>query len=154
MWYFDTIPNFLLMKRCEALEIVKLEMARFDKIRDIQWKLNISIWTVIILGISFFYDKKPQGKFYFLIPFLSIIVFVCHHQFVSQVQKTLGITKGVWNSIIKQLNSNDTLDIKVRIKRVTDDFEYNETDELWMWFQLFVTAVLLIVFSIVTCPYI
>jgi|GEM_PF-2693858 len=39
----------------DLVELAKIQIDRFNKTRDIEFVVNIPIWTISVLSISFFY---------------------------------------------------------------------------------------------------
>src|SRR5689334_11739977 len=95
------------MKREEIHEVYKAERSKSEKTRNIQWKFNIALWTLLAAAIWFFNDKKVGTFRNFLIP--AAIWFIWgHFLFVYLTQKALAAYRLMSNLTLDTLNkSND-----------------------------------------------
>src|SRR5258708_30376012 len=102
------------MKRTEAIEFYKAERIRFEKSRDIQWKFDIALWTLIGLGITFF-DREKVGQFQVFFGFLSFAFLFGHILFIHLVQRGLSAARTRADLILTILNSTDAEDVNIPI---------------------------------------
>lgn len=138
------------MTRTEAMEVYHDRSAKFKNTQSIQWKMNLSIWTILVLAI--FYKSKinfPSCNgdcitwscgFQIL---MSLIVIFVHFSYCYRIQRSLDSDKAVKKSIVTQLNSSINPNLNVKI-----DLESESAKSPWAWIviQITVTAILVIVF--------
>ena len=142
---FDTREEIKNMKRDEAIEIYKCEHSRYNNFREIQWKMNVTIWTLIVFGIN---AADLIGKYlnsYWIVS-LCFLLFCAHSIFVWLAQRSLDASKQIERNIVNALNdgSHEDLNLRIEIKILPD--------KKWMWFlfQLLCTLVLLAVFAFIS----
>ncbi len=152
--YISVKPN--AMKREEAIDMYKVQHERFHKTQDLQWKFNISLWTLMTAAIYFFneYYKSndkiaPSGTW-----ILVIVFFLTHTFFALIVQNSLAVTKAVWIKILDDLNPSNNNDISIDIDTVTTENRYDKKKfwkENWKWilFQMLITIILLSTFVLI-----
>jgi len=51
------------MTREEAMQFIKREDDKFNHTRDHQWKFNVTVWTLIVLGIVFIVTTPTKIPF-------------------------------------------------------------------------------------------
>src|SRR5688572_853287 len=80
------------MDKNVLLEIYKIEAEKYNKTRDIQWRLNIAIWTVLIVAIY----AKSQSAFNFnnwSIPIqvtIGIVYLAVHAAFIFNIHGSMN----------------------------------------------------------------
>lgn len=132
------------MKREEVLEIYKLEHARFNSFREIQWKMNVTFWTVIILGIA--QVEIISRLNWYEIVVLSLLIFIAHLIFVVRTQLSLEASIKIERHIENELNDGLKDNISLDKTSITQKVRIRRRGWHWLIFQLLATAVLLIVF--------
>jgi hypothetical protein len=131
------------MTRNELLEFYKTERTRFEKTRDIQWKFNIALWTLLALAISFL---KPEtiGKCYCLL-FIALILFIsCHLLFAILTQRGLIGSRTLSNNILDALDRNNDNEIEFGERRIYP-LRWTTNDYLWIIFQTLGSVMLILV---------
>lgn len=121
------------------IEVYKVEASKYDSTRNIQWKMNISIWTVIIVGI---YAKSQNQLNYpeYINIIASLVYLVIHSMFVFFIQKSLSRSLTRMERMAKHMLKDKTLtwaEIDEGLKR---------KNRRWEYLQIFVTAFLLLIF--------
>ncbi len=145
------MQNINLMKnysRTELIEIYKTEVGRFEKTRDVQWKFNVTAWTLLVLAIKFKSENSALIDCCTIIV-SSIAIFIGHLIFTWLIQNSLSSSKAIWNKIFDILNKYDDQDttlIKIDTKKITENKKWRVTDSLWILFQMLVTSFLLAFF--------
>lgn len=132
------------MTRKEALEIYKQEVIKFEGTRNTQWRFNISFWTLLVLGI--FYSDKLK-----LTPELSctagILIFIGHFLFVAQTQYSLECSKILRNKVVDFLNTNDEMAVITLINKPSCKLLWEKSFFFrWIFFQMFLTIILILLF--------
>lgn len=136
----------------EALEIYKLQHSRFQKSQELQWKFNIAMWTFIAASI-YFVDNRKHLPHHTLFNDSNVVILIIlwgllHRQFVRLNQRALGVSKAIWEKILRQLEM-DQQKITIDVEDVSKQFKFKPRDKKWMAFQISATVVLLIVFLLV-----
>lgn len=140
------------MTRQEAIEIYKERSAKFKNTQSVQWKMNISIWSLFALSI---YHKRQMNfptcegcciKWGCILEIIiGILVIFIHGFFCYKIQKSLDSDKKIKHSIAQQLNASvdDLLNVQV-------DLEVVSTRSPWAWviLQISITIILALVFCI------
>lgn len=132
----------------QAVEVYKSQLASFDKTKDIQWKMNIAIWTVIILGIV---KAEMIGKVFncYVIVLLSVIFLGLHILFMGRIQRSLEANKIFRGVILEQLNSG----VNNIQAKWNDKFSLPYTGKYWIFFQIVSTSVLIFIFCVLAINY-
>jgi hypothetical protein len=133
------------MTRDEAFELSKRANLRFDKSRDLQWKFNITVWTLIVAGIYFF-GKENINIGMTRIYLFSGTFFLVHAIFVTMIQLSLVGSLNVENFIYQQLKSNQITEIDVDVEKLTRNSHIKGKGRWWFAFQILTTLVLLAFF--------
>lgn len=132
------------------IEIYKVEAEKYNKTRDIQWKMNVAFWTVLIVGI---YAKSSKegldigGKCFQACIGASYVLL--HFIFVVQIQGSLrrSITRlrNCADNILQEDESKVVTvhDIEVPIHRTQKEVW---RDVGWHFFQIVITIVLAYIF--------
>lgn len=137
------------MTRIEALEIYKDRSSKFRNTQSIQWKMNISVWTLLSLMIyqkpkMNFTPNDYEGSFLRLcfIILISLILVVIHFWFCARIQHSLDSDKKIMSKVILELDKNS----EVQIGQIEDSNYYT-----WQWviIQTTVTAFLASIFCFV-----
>jgi hypothetical protein len=137
------------MTRQEAMEIYKDKSSKFINTQSIQWRMNLSIWTLFVFTI--FYKGEMNFPLcneccvtwscliqIIIIIFLNII----HGYFCYTIQKSLNFDKAVKDLIIDQLNSTTKDKININLSKVRS----NKSVYPWVIIQISITIVLSLVF--------
>ena len=132
------------MTRSEALERYKSEMIKFDTTRNLQWKVNISYWSLLALGIKFFHDGTIN-LCNCQVWTLAILFFGAHLLFTILIQQSLAFSKSVWIHIGKMVNT-DNADVRLDYKEVKRKAKLHGKDLLWIIFQMLGTIIMLLLF--------
>ncbi|MEP7375888.1 MAG: hypothetical protein ABI675_21005 [Chitinophagaceae bacterium] len=134
------------MTRKEAFEVSNRNILRFEKTRDLQWKVNITAWSLIVLGITYFGDKDVTINscliFWIAVSFLTI-----HSFYIVFIQRSLAATQRVERYIYEALNNDNTesLIVDVDIKKIVKNVSFHSKDWWWIVLQILTTALLLTV---------
>lgn len=136
------------MTRIEALELCKLEHARYNHLRELQWKMDLSIWSLISLGIlnAKLFNNLPAC----LIIIVSLTIILAHVIFIYRSQWSLKASRKFENLIEERLGrgTEDPLEIS------RPDYSSICIDGRgWGWFfsQILPTIALGAIFIISTC---
>ena len=137
------------MTRNEVMEVYKDRSSKFTNTQLIQWRANISIWTLLALAINYknqinlsTTENSDEWK---LLPEIGIGLFLLfiHSSFAYKIQKSLEFDKKIKNEIIDQLNkstnpneSNFVVDLPKEKNKIAG----------WIILQVSVTLILIIVF--------
>lgn len=123
----------------QLIEIYKTEHERFKDTRNIQWKVNISLWAVLLFAIEFSTDHKiPMPQI-----ILGIILFsiaVLHFLFSWLCQDALQFCKERWNCITNEIHS-----LKQADRKLFGHLKKQKRFIWWVALQSAVTISLLIV---------
>lgn len=131
------------MTRNELLEFFKSERTRFEKTRDIQWKFNIALWTLLALAISFL-KADDVGECYCLLVISLILFIICHLLFVTLTQRGLIGSRTLSNKILDALDKNSGNEIEFGERRV-NPLAWTTNDYLWIVFQVLGSVMLMLV---------
>lgn len=129
-----------------ALEVYKVQHARFEKTREIQWKFNIATWTLLALAIA--YVEKLSAICECLIWVLSMAYIFAHVTFIYKTQENLNLTKAIWCDILEKLNkvTSSQQIIEVDVPAIKKEHKWKRSDSYWVFFQLIVTLILITIF--------
>lgn len=74
------------------VDLLNARMERFDRTRNIQWKLNASLWAGMVFVIGFFRSEQIYFSPFALI---AVATFVCiiHGRTVNKIQSSLQYDK-------------------------------------------------------------
>lgn len=127
------------MKRNEAMDVYKGRLEKFKNTQSIQWKMNLSIWTLLVLAI--YYSDNIKLDACFLFAFLLAIC-VIHFWYCILTQKSLNSDKAINDDIINQLNKtqDDNQSIIVTYNKGSGRLNLN-----WVILQGAITVILAIV---------
>jgi membrane protein YdbS with pleckstrin-like domain len=129
------------------IEVYKAEREQFNRTRELQWKINISFWTLLVLGIGncekFACELKGWS---ILISLLLLIVYVI---FVSSTQHSLNENKRYWQKAFDFRNTLSTSfcykDILIRRSKPQKFKEFLHNRIKWISLQTTITIMLLLV---------
>jgi len=137
------------MTRDEAVNITKATRERFEKTREIQWKMNVAIWTLIVAAIYLF-AKEPSIRFSqnWLVITFTIIFGFTHLIFIYMTQRSLETSKRIEEYIYKKLNEENSslTQFEVDIKKITNFCWISRPGWFWLVFQMASTILLLRMF--------
>jgi hypothetical protein len=132
------------MTRQEAMEFIKREDEKFNHTRQHQWRFNIAVWTLIVLGIAFIANNKPMLP---LIPLivLCLLFLIAHWIYTFRIQISLSHCKMIVDDLLKQLNRDNSEDsvITLDFEKATRGRTLTKYGDQWIFFQLLSTSVLL-----------
>ena len=119
------------------MDVYKGRLEKFKNTQSIQWKMNLSIWTLLVLAI-YKNDIIILNTYLMLIILFSICVI--HFRYCSLTQKSLNDDKAVNIDIINQLN-------EIGQKNVIVDLTIKGKHSNWPWvyLQTIITGILAIV---------
>ena len=80
-------------------EIATFHHEHFMQTRDIQWKINISVWTLLAAGILLGVNKTPQFEWPLAIA-AGLFITIFHGVAVVQQQKSLDYDKCRWKNYL------------------------------------------------------
>ncbi len=132
------------MDKKDLIEIYKVEAEKYNKTRDIHWKMNIAIWTLLVIAIY----AKSQGK----LPLdmcvnivASLVYLVMHGFFVIEIHGSL------YRSLTRMHNmASSLLEENENVNHKWTDFDkkiYMRTG-WWEYLQLGITIFLLVIYII------
>jgi len=133
-----TDRKILFMNREEAMQIYKDRSEKFKNTQVLQWKMNVSIWTLLALAI--FYKHTLSLDLYFQIV-IGIILTTIHFWYCFKVQKSLQSDKSKKNEIIEKLNKLDG-DVKLAQENEMKIWDWIS----WIIIQVAITATLALIF--------
>lgn len=131
------------MTRLEALEIYKDRSAKFENTQSIQWKMNLSIWT--LLGLAIVAELKFDGN----LVWFGVAVILLHAWFCGRIQSSLESDKDLKKKIIKALNKIDEKKTETNFDSITVKLPKESTgigSRHWQWvfIQTSITTLLVI----------
>ena len=130
------------------IELHKEQLGKFKQTRDIEMKINITLWTLIVLG-SYYINKEiptttPQERCSFLIWYIiiALVIAITHLVF--------------WMRPIKKSEDTDDYYInkyRSEVEKLTgisiDKYpKYNKASQNWVFFEVGITLLLLILAGI------
>lgn len=138
------------MTREEAMDVYKDRSAKFINTQSIQWKMNLSIWTLLSLGV--FYKSKIEFPSCeqicswdcFVVLLIGITAILIHGRFCYKIQKSLDSDKAVKDMIVAQLNST------IEPINVGVDLTASSNNSPWQWvvIQVSITGLLALAFIV------
>ena len=133
-------------QRSDLIELYKAQISEFNKSRDIKWKFNASIWTLLVIT-TYFKHLNPEIFDLSLIFILFIIALLAHYIFIYIVQRSLAISRRKLDEYLYYLNTyNKSKDIVIKNNRYEGMYVLNLTDYLWIAFQIIITFFILLIF--------
>lgn len=127
-------------------EIYKVEADKYGKTRDIHWRLNIAVWTVIIVAI---YAKgngnlKTSELPLCLLLCIYFVFVIIHSIFVYKIHRSLFRSLNRMNNMAIYLIEND------------DPTTWNSLEEIkipndyyWEFIQVSITVFLILIFHFI-----
>jgi hypothetical protein len=137
------------MTREEAIEVYKVQHERFRQTKELQWKINLSSWALIALGI--FYSDKIKNQISNSQAIAIILVFfIAQMIFSFRTQRALEGDKIISREILSQLDlgTEKNLNVKIDIRGPTKKIYFRATGWWWLFFQALTTGILLFLFYI------
>ncbi len=133
------------MDKQYLIEIYKTEAEKYNKTRDIHWKMNIAIWTLLIVVIyAKSQNKLPIGNIYIEIA-ASFVYLMIHYFFVREIHGSL------YRSLTRMHNMASSL-----LKENEETSKWKDFDKkvsmktgLWEYLQLGITIFLIIIFLLI-----
>src|ERR1043165_4020810 len=113
------------MTREEAMEVYKDRSAKFKNTQGLQWKMNLSIWTLLALAIRF----KNQMHFSDCVDnwftwqcgseiLIGAFLIFIHVWYCYKIQRSLESDKAVNDEITIQLNQTiDQMNVQVNLRQ-------------------------------------
>ena len=139
------------MKPEQALEILKERGLKFRDTRSIQWKANISIWSLLILLI-YHRDSIPiLSESCCLKGFVLISIVLIHLGFCILVQRSLEYDRAIGDIIHDNLDRNPDAIFKItqgEIKSRRAKGLLKLTTIAWFIVQVGLTGILIIIFCV------
>ena len=133
-------------QRSDLIELYKAQISEYNKSRDIKWKFNISIWTLLVFT-TYFKHFKSEIFDLSLVLILFIIALLGHYIFLYIVQRSLAISRKKLDEYLYHLNNyNNSKDVVIRNNRYETMYVLSLTDYLWIAFQIIITFFILLIF--------
>jgi len=130
------------MEKADAiLRMMDMHFAKFRQSRDIEFRVNIAIWTGLFILGKFFTDLKIQivGWGWFLYIGISLVIVFCHYQF--------------WMKPIQASQNRDSSfvrDCRGAIQTITKtSIQYPILKQRWIFFEVGFSALILIGLAII-----
>ena len=136
------------------VEFYKVEAEKYNKTRDVQWKMNLAFWTVLIVAI---YSKTKEGFTLDSLPLwlqaIILILFIYVHSiFIFQIQGSLNRSLGRMRNLgayLVEKEEKDTTSInEIEQDPFKDNAEYKSRTKKWHLFQISITIFLVVLFFI------
>lgn len=130
-----------------VLEIYKVESEKYSKTREIHWKLNISIWSVLIVAIY----AKATGNLSIsgisLLSQIGIYTLYCliHLVFINKIHGSI-------NRSLQRMHSMAKYIIEGGANQITwEGFEKKtiKKNNQWEWLQIAITIFLIAIFHFI-----
>src|SRR5690349_18727954 len=139
------------MTRSEAMDVYKDRSAKFINTQSIQWKMNLSIWT--LLAVAVYYNDKMRfpewdigcltdGHLFEIL--IGMILMVVHGSFCYKVQWSLDSDKAVKDDITKQLNQSSRNDVNILVDLGKSPSKFRGWQ--WIFIQTGITLALVLIF--------
>ena len=122
------------------MEVYKCRSEKFKNTQSIQWKMNLSIWTLLVLAI--YNNANIELNPYLFIILLSICSI--HFVYCTLTQKSINADKAVNDNIIIELSNSDQQSVNIDVK--TKGKLSNWTSWFWIVLQTAITVILSIIF--------
>lgn len=143
------------MKPEQAIEILKERGLKFRDTRSIQWKANISIWTLLILLIYHRDSVAILSESCCLKALVLTSILLVHLGFCFLVQRSLEYDKAIGDIIVENLDRNPEAIFKVskgEIKSRQAKGLLRPTTITWFILQVGLTGILILIFCVSTNP--
>jgi hypothetical protein len=133
-----------MSQKAYLIEIYKVESDKYSKTREIHWRLNIAIWTMLVLAI---YAKNngnliignALGLYVLSIAIMTIhLIFIYHIH--GSLKRSLNRMRNIANSLL-----NDSSDVVTwdDLERINPELKLKRA---WEYLQAIITFILLLVF--------
>ena len=133
------------MDKNVLLEIYKIEAEKYNKTRDIQWRLNIAIWTVLIVAIY----AKSQSEFNFnkwpitVQIAIGLIYLVVHAVFIFNIHGSMNRSLARMHNMASYIMEEKK---DVPLKWIDLEFGASKPRGNWEWLQLVISIFLIMIF--------
>lgn len=137
------------MERNEAIDIYKEKTAKFKNTQSIQWRMNLSAWTLLVLAIHYKADLLVAGCVWPCVNFPNFIlgmIPIIHIVYCIMTQSSLEFDKAVSTHILDQLNDSAATNISLRQADIRSSIRWKGF--IWIALQSLMTIILLMVFLI------
>nr|VFJ78395.1 MAG: hypothetical protein BECKFW1821C_GA0114237_11812 [Candidatus Kentron sp. FW] len=117
------------------LRLMDMHFAKFRQSRDIEFKVNLAIWTVLVVLGKFLSDKNVQleGLSWILYIAISLIIVFCHYWFwMKPIQASEDRDSAFVGDCLKEIQSVTKISI-----------EYPILVQPWVYFEVCFSAVIL-----------
>lgn len=140
-----------------ALEIYKTEAEKYKHTRDIEWKMNIAVWTVVAASVYAKYQNPAFFSTWHLCGYLIVGLFyvAIHIGFIVGIQKSLGRSLDRMHNIGKfilekpdthKLKWEDVEKTRKEREKQEDKKESNDRTLFWVIIECSPTAFLIVIF--------
>lgn len=133
------------MKREEILEVYKVECSRNEKTRNIQWRFNIALWTLLALAILYFKGKELDNIQHLVLVVLSILFICAHFLFIYLTQRALEAYRRMADAALDALDRSEKDFIEFSIRYIKN-IRLRKWAKWWIVFQVGITVILVIIF--------
>jgi hypothetical protein len=135
------------MNRQEALEVYKERGSKFKNTQSIQWRMNLSAWTLLVLAIHYKADLVSTSCdwpcVYF--PDLAItLIPIIHFVYCVMTQSSLAFDKAASTHLLDQLNDTTNETITFKTDEISSGIGLKGC--IWIALQSLLTIVLTLVF--------
>ena len=122
------------MSRSEAMDIFKMRNDKMKNTQSIQWKMNLSIWTLIVVAL---YSAKVKDNFE-ISNWVILGFSVIHFMYCLLTQITINSDKALMKRIVDELNKpNSEIVVDISLSEKIPAKSY-----LWIFLQTAVTVLL------------
>jgi hypothetical protein len=133
-------------QRSDLIELYKAQISEYNKSREIKWKFNISIWTLLVFT-TYFKHFKSEIFDLSLVFVLFITALLGHYIFLYVIQRSLAISRKKLDEYLYYLNNyNNRKDVVIRNNRYEGMYVFSLTDYLWIAIQIIITFFILLIF--------
>jgi hypothetical protein len=134
------------MDKQYLVEIYKVEAEKYNKTRDIHWKINIAIWTVLVLAIYTVSQNKVLIKSVYFEVMAALFYLIIHFLFVREIHGSLKRSLTRMHNIASEL-----LDEKKEPKITWQGFSEKIPMDtgIWEYLQLVMTVFLIGIYFLI-----
>jgi hypothetical protein len=119
------------------VRLYERQMTHYEKTQDVEWKINIGIWT--LLGAAIFWAaqnkaaSKPIPVEHCLIVAVAITLVIVHALWLRRVHASEEFDKRLWSRYRREARM-----VLLEASPLPSDEEHSERDELdkWTWIAL------------------
>ena len=130
------------------IEVYNAEREQFNKTRELQWKINIAFWSLLVLGIKYsdeiFVNSKGESIIFFIILLVSYIVYVCGIQ--HSLNENKKFWQGAFNSRFRTVHIHNH-------RAISDKNDKEDTNKIFirslMWVALQISITLSLLYILV-----